>query len=86
MEEIFSAVFGEVIAFLVLAPIGVAYLFLRYRNKARVQKELASEYENSYTNVGRVVVLNTIAALLSLAMAALVILAIVTPILNWMRV
>ena len=85
MEEIFSAIFGEVLTFLLLAPIGFAYLFLRYRNKVRVQRELASQYENSYTNVGRVIILNTIAALLALAMAGLVILAIVTPIMSWMR-
>ena len=85
MEEIFSAIFGEVLAFSLLAPIGFAYLFLRYRNKVRVQRELASKYENSYANVGQVIILNTIAALLALAMAGLVILAIVTPIMSWMR-
>ena len=85
MEEIFSAIFGEVLAFLLLVPIGFAYLFLRYRNKVRVQRELASKYENSYANVGQVIILNTIAALLALAMAGLVILAIVTPIMSWMR-
>ena len=51
MEEMFSTIFGEIIAFVLLAPIGFAYLFLRYRNKVRVQRELASEYENSYVNV-----------------------------------
>ena len=85
MEEIFRAIFGEFIACILLAPIGFAYLFLRYRNKMRMQKELASEYENSYANVGQVVILNTIAGLLAFAMAAMVILAIATPILNWMR-
>ena len=85
MEEIFSAIFGEVLAFVLLAPIGFAYLFLRYRNKVRVQRELVSKYENSYANVGQVIILNTIATLLALAMAGLVILAIVTPIMSWMR-
>ena len=85
MEEIFSAIFEEVLAFLLLAPIGFAYLFLRYRNKVRVQRELASKYENDYANVGQVIILNTIAALLALAMAGLVISAIVTPIMSWMR-
>ena len=85
MEEVFSIIFGEIIALVLLAPIGFAYLFLRYRNKVRVQRELMSKYENSYANVGQVVILNTIAALLALAMAGLVILAIVTPIMSWMR-
>ena len=85
MEEIFSAIFREVLTFLLLAPIGFAYLFLRYRNKVRVQKELASKYENSYANVGQVIILNTVAALLALVMAGLVILVIVTTIMSWMR-
>ena len=85
MEEIFSAIFEEVFTFLLFAPIGITYLFLRYRDKIRVKQALASEYDNQYANAGRVVVLNTIAALGVLAISSLVIIAIVVQVREWLH-
>ena len=89
MEEIFSfifsAIFEGVFNFLLFAPIGFAYLFLRYRDKKRVGQTLANEYENQYANAGRVVVLNTFAAILATVLFVGVISALLSPVIQWFR-
>lgn len=85
MEDLFAGIFEQLFANLLLLPVGFVYLWLRCRNKLRVKETLAKEYENSYSNVGSVVLLNTIAALLALAIGSFVILAIVVQIREWLK-
>ena len=85
MEDLFAGIFEQMFTYLLLLPVGFGYLWLRYRNKLRVKETLAKEYENSYANAGSVVLLNTIAALLALAVGSLVILAIVVQIREWLK-
>ena len=85
MEDLFAGIFEQMFAYLLLLPVGFVYLWLRYRNKLRVRETLAREYENSYANVGSVVLLNTMAALLALAVGSMVILAIVVQIREWLH-
>jgi hypothetical protein len=89
MEELFDwlvQVFLEgVIEYLlvsvVFAAIGFSYLHLRYWSRLQVGLVLASEYDNSYSNAGRVVVLNTVAAIGIVAVLGLLIVA---PLLHWL--
>ncbi|WP_216725945.1 hypothetical protein [Hymenobacter siberiensis] len=85
MEDLFAGIFEQMFTYLLLLPVGFGYLWLRYRNKLRVKETLAKEYENSYANAGSVVLINTIAALLALAVGSLVILAIVVQIREWLK-
>ena len=85
MEDLFAGIFEQMFTYLLLLPVGFGYLWLRYRNKLRVKETLAKEYENSYANAGSVVLLNTIAALLALAVGSLVILSIVVQIREWLK-
>jgi hypothetical protein len=85
LEDLFAGIFEQMFTYLLLLPVGFGYLWLRYRNKLRVKETLAKEYENSYANAGSVVLLNTIAALLALAVGSLVILAIVVQIREWLK-
>ena len=85
MEDLFAGIFEQMFAYLLLLPVGFVYLWLRYRNQLRVRETLAREYENSYANVGSVVLLNTMAALLALAVGSMVILAIVVQIREWLH-
>ena len=85
MEDLFAGIFEQMFTHLLLLPVGFGYLWLRYRNKLRVKETLAKEYENSYANAGSVVLLNTIAALLALAVGSLVILSIVVQIREWLK-
>ena len=85
MEDLFAGIFEQMFAYLLLLPVGFVYLWLRYRNKLRVRETLAREYENSYSNVGSVVLLNTMATLLALAVGSMVILAIVVQIREWLH-
>ena len=85
MEDLFAGILEQMFANLLLLPVGFVYLWLRHRNKLRVKETLAREYENSYANAGSVVLLNTIAALLALAMGSFVILAIVVQIREWLK-
>ena len=85
MEDLFAGIFEQIFTYLLLLPVGFGYLWLRYRNKLRVKETLAKEYENSYANAGSVVLLNTMAALLALAVGSLVILAIVVQIREWLK-
>ena len=82
MEGFFAGIVEELFANLLFIPIGFAYLWLRYRNQVRVRETLAKEYENSYANMGRAFVLNTIAAIgIGLAVGALM----VAPLLHWLK-
>ena len=65
MEDLFAGIFEEMFANLLLAPIGFVYLWLRYRNKSQVKVFLAKNYEDSFADAGRVVILNTIAGLVA---------------------
>ena len=85
MEDLFAGIFEQIFTYLLLLPVGFGYLWLRYRNKLRVKETLAKEYENSYANAGSVLLINTIAALLALAVGSLVILAIVVQIREWLH-
>jgi hypothetical protein len=85
MENLFAGIFEQMFAYLLLLPVGFGYLWLRYRSKLRVKETLVKEYENSYANAGSVVLINTIAALLALAVGSLVILAIVVQIREWLK-
>lgn len=85
MEDLFAGIFEQMFTYLLLLPVGFGYLWLRYRNKLRVKETLAKEYENSYANAGSVLLINTIAALLALAVGSLVILAIVVQIREWLK-
>ena len=85
MEDLFAGIFEQMFTYLLLLPVGFGYLWLRYRNKLRVKEVLAKEYENSYANAGSVLLINTIAALLALAVGSLVILAIVVQIREWLK-
>ena len=85
MEDLFAGIFGQMFTYLLLLPVGFGYLWLRYRNKLRVKETLAKEYENSYANAGSVLLINTIAALLALAVGSLVILSIVVQIREWLK-
>jgi hypothetical protein len=85
MEDLFTGIFEQIFAYLLLLPVGFGYLWLRYRSKLRVKETLVKEYENSYANAGSVVLINTIAALLALAVGSLVILAIVVQIREWLK-
>lgn len=85
MEDLFAGIFEQMFTYLLLLPVGFGYLWLRYRNKLRVKETLAKEYENSYANAGSVLLINTIAALLALAVGSLVILSIVVQIREWLK-
>ena len=85
MEDLFAGIFEQIFTYLLLLPVGFGYLWLRYRNKLRVKETLAKEYENSYANAGSVLLINTIASLLALAVGSLVILAIVVQIREWLK-
>ena len=85
MEDLFAGIFEQMFTYLLLLPVGFGYLWLQYRNKLRVKETLAEEYENSYANAGSVLLINTIAALLALAVGSLVILAIVVQIREWLK-
>jgi len=89
MEELFGwlvQVFWEgvvecLLVSFVFGAIGFSYLHLRYWSRLQVQLVLASEYDNSYSNAGRVVVLNTVAAIGILLVLGLVIGA---PVQHWL--
>ncbi|WP_188814438.1 hypothetical protein [Hymenobacter cavernae] len=65
----------------VFGVIGFSYLHLRYWSKVQVQQVLVREYDNSYSNAGRVVVLNTVAAIGILLVLGFMIGA---PVLHWL--
>ena len=75
MQDFFAGIVEQLFAPLLFIPIGFVYLWLRYRNKARVKETLAKEYENSYVNAGMVVVLNTAAAIGIMLVLGLIIVA-----------
>ncbi|MCA8830855.1 hypothetical protein [Hymenobacter pini] len=73
---------GDLLAWLLFAPIGALYLFIRYRGSAKRRQVLAQEYENEYANVGRVVALNTVAAVLILALLGMLL---IVPLHAWLK-
>jgi hypothetical protein len=50
MEDLFSGIIEQMFANLLLAPIGFAYLWLRYRSKSQVKLSLAKNYEDSFAD------------------------------------
>jgi hypothetical protein len=79
---ILASVAEELFNWLLFAPIGILYMFIRYRGSARRQQVLAQEYENEYANVGHVVVLNTVVVVMILGLLGLVVVA---PLLHWLN-
>ncbi|MBF9143916.1 hypothetical protein [Hymenobacter properus] len=63
----------------------MAYLYLRYRSRVRVKQVLIKEYKGHYSNAGSAVVLNTFAAFLAIAMFGLVLGALISPVVQWLR-
>jgi hypothetical protein len=51
---------------LIQAGIGRLYLLLRYRQKGLISEVLKKEYEGSYSNVGKLLILNFFALLFGL--------------------
>ncbi|WP_426492428.1 hypothetical protein [Hymenobacter sp. 102] len=81
-EAILAPIFGELFNWLLFTPIGILYMFIRYRGSARRQQVLAQQYENEYANVGHVVVLNTVVVVMILGLLGLVVVA---PLLHWLN-
>ncbi len=81
-EAILAPLFNGLFTWLLFVPIGVLYLFIRYRGSARRQQVLAQEYSNEYANVGRAVVLNMVAVVLILGVLGLVVAA---PLVHWLN-
>lgn len=63
MTELLEVIFSDIIAGVVFAALGFGYLYLRFRSREIVLKKLASEYENSYGNAGRLVALRLVAGI-----------------------
>ncbi|RSK29915.1 hypothetical protein [Hymenobacter metallilatus] len=70
-------------AWLLFTPIGALYLLIRYRGSAKRQQVLAQEYENEYANVGHVMVMNTVAAVLIVVVLGMLLMV---PICVWRQV
>ena len=55
----------------ILACLGKAYLYFRFRNKAKVQQELQRKYEGQLRNAGTVLLADMAMALAVVAIASL---------------
>lgn len=74
-EAILAPLFGELFNWLLFTPIGILYMFIRYRSSARRQQVLAQQYENEYANVGQAAVLNAVVVVMILGLLGLVVVA-----------
>lgn len=81
MEDFFAGIIEQIFAGLLFIPLGFAYLWLRYRNQAKVKETLAKEYENSYANAGSAVLLNSVAAVGIVLVLGVIV---VMPLLHWL--
>ncbi|MET4106360.1 hypothetical protein ABIB60_001708 [Hymenobacter sp. UYP22] len=84
-EAILAPLFGELFNWLLFKPIGIMYMLIRYRGSARRRQVLAHEYENEYSNVGKIVVLNTVIAVLAASVAGLLLMIPVVIIQGWLN-
>ena len=62
---------------MIQAGIGRLYLFWKYRKRAFISKVLKEKYEGSYSNAGKLLLINTFAILIGLPLISLLVVAVV---------